>query len=94
MATRDRYHLAEAGDVAVADFGGNLDVSNMGGQSCTVASSRGLAGAIVNGAVRDVNAIRRLDYPVWCCGKTPISGKHRMEAIEMNGPVTASQCDR
>jgi 4-hydroxy-4-methyl-2-oxoglutarate aldolase len=88
MATRDLYYLAEAGDVAVADFGGNLDVSNMGGQSCAVARSRGLAGAIVNGAVRDVNAIRRLDYPVWCRGQTPISGKHRIEAIEINGPVT------
>ena len=60
----------------------------MGGQSFTVAKSRGLAGAIVNGAVRDVDAIRRLYFPVWCLGQTPISGKHRMEAIEINGPVT------
>jgi 4-hydroxy-4-methyl-2-oxoglutarate aldolase len=88
MATRDLYYLAEPGDVAIADFGGNLEISNMGGQSCTVAKSRGLVGAIVNGAVRDVSAIGKLGYPVWARGKTPISGKHRMEAIELNGPVT------
>ena len=88
MSTRESYYLAEPGDVFVADFGGNLDVSNMGGQSCTVAKSRGLAGAIVNGAVRDVSAIVALDYPVWSVGITPMTGKFRMEAVELNGPVT------
>lgn len=88
MATRDIYYISEPGDVIVSDFGGNLDVSNMGGQSCTVAKSCGLAGAIVNGAVRDVPTIIENDYPVWSCGKTPITGKFRIEAIEINGPVS------
>jgi regulator of RNase E activity RraA len=88
MATRDLYHLAEPGDVAVADYGGNLDVSNMGGQSCTVAKSCGLVGAVVYGAIRDVATIRELKYPVWCRGITPITGKFRIEAIEINAPVT------
>lgn len=88
MATRDVYYLAEPGDVFVADFGGNLDVSNMGGQSCTVAKSCGLVGAVCNGAVRDIPAIKALGYPVWCRGRTPITGKFRIEAIEINGPVT------
>ncbi|WP_248923864.1 RraA family protein [Paenibacillus hamazuiensis] len=88
MSTRDIYYLAEPGDVLVTDFGGNPDVSNMGGQSCTVAKSRGLAGSIVNGAVRDVSTIRSIDYPVWSFGHTPMTGKFRLEAIEMNGPVT------
>lgn len=88
MATRDVYYLAEPGDVFVADFGGNLDVSNLGGQSCTVAKSCGLVGAVCNGAVRDIPAIKALDYPVWCRGKTPITGKFRIEAIEINGSVS------
>lgn len=88
MATRDIYYIAEEGDVLVTDFGGNLDVSNMGGQSCTVAKSCGLAGSIVYGAVRDVGTIKELDYPVWCMGTTPLTGKFRMQCIEMNGPVT------
>lgn len=88
MSTRDIYYLAEPGDVLVTDFGGNLDVSNMGGQSCTVAKSRGLAGNIVNGAVRDLSTIKNIDYPVWTSGRTPITGKFRIEAIEMNGPIT------
>lgn len=88
MSTREVYYMSEPGDVLVADFGGNKDVSNMGGMSCTVAKTQGFAGAIVNGAVRDVASIRDLDYPVWAAGRTPITGKFRMEAMEINGPVT------
>lgn len=87
MSTREIYYLSEPGDILVADFGGNLDVSNMGGQSALVAKTTGFAGAIVNGAVRDLPAIREIDYPVWSAGVTPITGKFRMEAMEINGPV-------
>jgi 4-hydroxy-4-methyl-2-oxoglutarate aldolase len=88
MVTRDMYYIAEEGDIVIADFGGNLDVSNMGGQSCSVAKSCGMAGSVVNGAVRDIGMIKELDYPVWSCGTTPLTGKFRMRAIEINGPVT------
>ncbi|MDO4183011.1 MAG: RraA family protein [Coriobacteriia bacterium] len=88
MSTRDIYYMSEPGDVLVSDFGGNLDVSNMGGQSCTVAKSCGLAGNIVNGCCRDASSIMENDYPVFTCGVTQITGKYRMECIEMNGPVT------
>lgn len=87
MSTREIYYLSEPGDVLVADFGGNLDVSNMGGQSALVGKTTGFAGAVVNGAVRDVPAIREVDFPVWSLGVTPITGKFRMEAMEINGPV-------
>lgn len=88
MSTRDIYYIGEPGDVLVSDFGGNLEVSNMGGQSCTVAKSCGFAGNIVNGCCRDVSSIREMGYPVFSCGTTQITGKFRMECIEMNGPVT------
>ena len=67
---------------------GDLDTSNMGGQSVTVAKSMGFVGAIVNGAVRDVDTICNTGYPVWSKGVTPMTGKFRMQAMELNGPVT------
>lgn len=88
MSTRDIYYIGEPGDVLVSDFGGNLDVSNMGGQSCAVAKSCGFMGNIVNGCCRDVSSIREMGYPVFSCGTTQITGKYRMECVEMNGPVT------
>ncbi|MEM9229141.1 MAG: RraA family protein [Pseudomonadota bacterium] len=88
MSSRECHYLSEEGDVLVADFGGNVEASNMGGQSCLTAKMQGVAGAIVDGAVRDVNTIRNLEFPIWCRGGTPKTGKYRMEAIEINGPVT------
>lgn len=88
MSTRDIYYIGEPGDVLVSDFGGNLEVSNMGGQSCTVGKSCGFAGNIVNGCCRDVSSIREMGYPVFSVGTTQITGKYRMECVEMNGPVT------
>ena len=88
MATRDTHYLAEPGDVLVADFGGNMDVSNMGGQSVCVAKSRGVVGAVINGAVRDVSSFRSAKFPTWSRGTTPITGKCRLQAIEINGAVT------
>jgi len=88
MSSRECHYLAEPGDVLVVDFGGNVEASNMGGQSCLTAKMQGLSGAIVDGAVRDVNTIRDLEFPVWCRGRTPKTGKHRMEAMEINGPIT------
>lgn len=88
MSSRECHYLAEPGDVLCVDFGGNVEASNMGGQSCLVAKMQGLSGAIVDGAVRDVNTIRDLGFPVWCRGGTPKTGKYRMEAMEVNGPVT------
>ncbi len=88
MSSRECHYISDPGDILVVDFGGNLEASNMGGQSCLVAKTQGVSGAIVDGAVRDVNTIRELGFPVWCRGGTPKTGKYRMEAMEVNGPVT------
>jgi len=88
MATRDIQYLAEPGDVLIIDGGGGLEISNVGGQSCMVTKACGLAGTIVNGAIRDIMTIRELEHPIWAKGITPITGKYRIEAVEINGPVT------
>ena len=88
FGTRDIYPISEPGDILVADFGGNLDVSNGGGMSCYCAKYAGLAGSVFNGSVRDADMIKEIDYPVWSCGTTPMTGKFRLQTIELNGPVT------
>lgn len=60
----------------------------MGGLSALVAKQWNLAGNIIDGGVRDIDTIRQLDYPVWSSGQTPITGKYRVEAMEINVPVT------
>ena len=34
--------------------------------------------------------MRKLEYPVWSRGVTPITGKFRFEALEINGPVVCA----
>jgi len=87
LADRDAYALTEPGDVVVIDGGGGEGISAMGGLSTLVAKKYGLAGNIVDCGVRDVGEMRALDYPVWSRGITPVSGKFRFEALEVNGPV-------
>ena len=90
LADRDAYGVAEPGDVVVMDAGGQGDTSCMGGLSTLTAVKRQLSGNIVDGGVRDVGTIRRLGYPVWSRGITPQTGKFRLEAIEINGPVVCA----
>ncbi|MGQ9695938.1 MAG: RraA family protein [Thermodesulfobacteriota bacterium] len=90
LADRDAYALTEPGDVVVIDGGGKGEVSAMGGLSTLVATKYGLAGNIVDCGVRDIQDIRNLDYPVWSRGQTPISGKFRLAAWQINGPVVCA----
>lgn len=87
MASREVNYLAEPGDVLVGDAGGMTEMSSMGGQSFVSAKIRGLEGVVIDGAVRDVGEIRKYGMPTWCRGATPKTGKCRIEAVEINGPV-------
>ncbi|MFZ2737642.1 MAG: RraA family protein [Burkholderiaceae bacterium] len=85
MGEHEAYNLAEPGDVVVIE--GLTGISNMGGQSATVAHRAGCAGAVIDGSYRDPDASRGLDFPIWARGVTPITGKWRLETVEINGRV-------
>jgi len=89
LADRDAHAVAEPGDIVVVDAGG-AEVSCMGGLSTTVASTKGLAGSVIYGGVRDVATMRAKGFPVWSAHVTPRSGKYRLEAAEINGPITVA----
>lgn len=86
LAEKEVYAISQPGDVAVFDAGGQ-PISCMGGISTELAVKAKMAGNIVNGYVRDVEEILEHGYPVWSRGVTPISGKHRLETVEINGTV-------
>lgn len=81
----EAHNLAEPGDVLVIQ--GIMGCSNMGGQSATIAKRQGFIGAIVDATVRDPEQYRSMGWPVWCRGFTPITGKWRMQTVEINGVV-------
>ncbi len=89
MAEFEAHNLARAGDVLVIQ--GVSGVSNMGGISALTGKRQGEAGAIVWGGVRDVAHSREVGYPVWARELTPVTGKWRLETVEINGPVQIGQ---
>ena len=62
--------LAEAGDVIVVDGGGDLTNALIGEMMVAHAQARGLAGMVLYGAIRDCDAIRAGDFPVFAAGVT------------------------
>ena len=85
MAEIEAHNLAAPGDVLVLQ--GVDRVSNMGGMSASIGHRQGQIGAIVDGAVRDVDHSRGLGYAVWSRSISPITGKWRVKTIAVNKPV-------
>jgi regulator of RNase E activity RraA len=85
MGETEAYNLAESGDVIVIE--GLTGASNMGGQSATIAQRQGCAGAVIDGSFRDPDASRDSGFPIWARGVTQITGKWRLQTVEINGPV-------
>jgi regulator of RNase E activity RraA len=85
MAEFEAHNLATPGDVLVID--GVSGMSNMGGISAQTGKRQGEVGAIVFGGVRDVGHSRSVGYPVWSTELTAVTGKWRLQTIEINGPV-------
>lgn len=66
-------YRAPAGAVIVCNAG-DLDYAVAGGNVCAVAQERGIAGFVIDGVIRDLADIRRLQFPVFARGVRPIPG--------------------
>lgn len=78
--------VARPGDVIVVDARASTMNAVLGDLISMKAQSRRIAGVIVDGYVRDLPAILKLDFPVFARGTTPIGPLHRGPG-EINYPV-------
>ena len=78
--------LAQPGDVVVMDAGGDLTNSLMGEMMLMQFSRKGVAGIVINGAIRDAAFIRDHDLPVFAAGVTH-RGPYKNGPGEINVPV-------
>ncbi len=62
--------IAEPGDVIVVDAGGDLTNAIIGELMVAHAAKRGVAGFVIDGAIRDSGAIRAGTFPVFAAGVT------------------------
>ncbi len=78
-------YRAAPGSVIVVD-GSDTNYAVAGGNVCAVAQRRGIAGFVVDGAIRDLAEMRNNRFPVFARGVMPKpGGKDIIEA--MNSPV-------
>jgi len=82
----EAHNLAQPGDVLVIQ--GIANISSMGGVSASVGKRQGEAGAIVDGAVRDIDHSRKIGYPIWSSSVSPVTGKWRIQTAAINRPVS------
>jgi 4-hydroxy-4-methyl-2-oxoglutarate aldolase len=85
MAEHEGHNLATPGDVLVIE--GVPNASNLGGISAQTGKRQGEVGAIVSGGIRDIAHQRAVGYPVWASAFTAMTGKWRLETVEINGAV-------
>jgi regulator of RNase E activity RraA len=90
LAHLTAFDAVAPADVVVIDVRGSEDASVLGGMAAQAALAAGVAGCIVDGAVRDLGEIRALGLPVWSRSVTPVTGKWRLQAVSVNRPVACA----
>ena len=75
------------GDILIVDGGGCMDNAILGGNMAKEASCRGVAGLVIDGAIRDVAEIRELDIPCFTRAITP-AGPNYSYIGDVGAPIS------
>jgi regulator of RNase E activity RraA len=78
------------GSVYVMQVEDGADIAGMGGLMGTAMFSRGFAGAIIDGGVRDLPQLKKIGFPVYATGPVPSTSVSHYRFGGMNIPV---DCD-
>jgi RraA family protein len=87
LAIHRAFDYCRPGDVLVIDGAGELTQALMGDIMASFAESLGVQGLVIDGAIRDVGAIRQRDFPVYARGVTH-RGPYKNGPGEINVAVT------
>ena len=78
---------AQAGDVIVVDNGGRPDGSCWGGLLSLAAKTKGISGIVIDGACRDIDENRDLEFPVYARGALPMTARNRVMQESFNQEI-------
>jgi RraA family protein len=78
--------MAVPGDIIVVDAGGELTHALMGEMMLDYARRRGIAGFVLNGAIRDADAFMEMNVPTFAIGVTH-RGPYKNGPGEINCPI-------
>ena len=86
LAVLRAFEYCRPGDVMVIDGGGDTEQAILGGIMSLYAAKIGLAGLVIDGAIRDVAEIREREFPMFARGHTH-RGPYKDGPGEINVPV-------
>jgi regulator of ribonuclease activity A len=92
VLVKEALEVIPAGSVLVVDGGGSKRCALLGDRLGEIAQSRGLAGVIINGCVRDSAELKDLDVGIFAIGSNPLKSKKEGKG-ERNVPVAFGEVE-
>lgn len=80
---------ASTGDVIVIQHGLD-DVAGWGGNLAIAASEKGISGVIVDGAARDIDEMRSIDFPIYARAAVPLTARGRIVEESFNEKIVVA----
>lgn len=93
LSTKHSIEMIESalpGEVGVIVMEGSLDVAAIGGLMGTAAKSRGVAGMVLDGAIRDIAEVRGLGLPIFARSASPATAVGRYATVGRDIEVTCA----
>ena len=81
---------APPGSVLVYVLENGLEIAGMGNLMATTAKVRGLEGAVIDGAARDVDEVARIGFPIFSRAISPATSVGRYVSVAKQIPVTCA----
>ena len=78
---------AQPGDIIVIDNGGKLEFSCWGGLLALSAKLKGVSGVVIDGASRDIDEARELEFPVYARSVVPMTARNRVVQESFNQEI-------
>ena len=73
---------APEGSILVYVMQDSIDIAAIGDLMGATAKIRGIKGAVIDGAVRDISQLKKINFPVWSRRVTPATLVGRMVAVD------------
>lgn len=89
LAIHAAMAVAQPGDVLIVDGKGDLSCALLGEIMATQAQASGIAGIIIDGAVRDADTLSKGHYPVFSAGLNPC-GPTKLISGRVNHPISVA----
>lgn len=87
ISTRFAIEEMPEGCVAVVDACGISDAGIFGDILCARMKKRGIRALVTDGAIRDIEGVRRTELPVWCSGVSAPPSVARLTFVAWQQPI-------